>query len=75
MTKKVSIGTKPTNKPTPAATADAWVESRAEDEPMKRLTIDVPLSLHTAIKTSCASRGAKIANEVRDLLAEKYGKA
>lgn len=71
-TKKVMIGAKPTSKPAPAATADAWVENRVEDEPMKRLTIDVPLSLHTAIKTSCASRGAKIADEVRELLMSKY---
>lgn len=75
-TKKVTFGAKPTAKPVAAAAADAWVDSRAEveDEPMKRLTIDVPLSLHTAIKTSCASRGAKIADEVRELLISKYGK-
>jgi len=71
-TKKVSIGTKPTARP---AAADAWVESRApeETEPMKRLTIDVPASLHRAIKTQCASRGTKIADEVRELLIQKYG--
>ena len=74
-TKKVSIGVKPTNKPAPAA-ADAWVESRAPvagPEPMKRLTIDVPASLHRAIKTQCAARGTKIADEVRELLMQKYG--
>ena len=73
-TKKVSISTKPTNKLTPAA--DAWVESRMstdELEPMKRLTIDVPVSLHRAIKAQCAMRGAKIADEVRELLIQKYG--
>ena len=73
-TKKVSIGTKPTNKSAPAA-ADAWVESRtAGDEPeaMKRLTIDVPESLHRSIKAQCAMRGTKIADEVRELLAQKY---
>ncbi|MGQ0756763.1 hypothetical protein ACT43E_20840 (plasmid) [Acinetobacter baumannii] len=77
MTKKVSIGTKPTSKPTPAATADAWVESRSngdEPEKMKRLTIDIPASLHRKIKGSCGNRGTKIADEVRELLAEKYGK-
>ena len=55
-TKKVSIGAKPTNKPT-GPTADAWVESRAAvdaPEPMKRLTIDVTESLHRAIKAQCA---------------------
>ncbi len=76
MSKKVTIGTKPTGKPATAA-ADAWVESRSngsEPEPMKRLTIDIPESLHRAIKTQCASRGAKIADEVRELLLKKYGK-
>ncbi len=75
-TKKVSIGAKPTSKPAPAS-ADAWVESRtgAADEPekMKRLTIDVPESLHRAIKAQCAMRGTKIADEVRELLLQKYG--
>lgn len=74
-TKKVSIGVKPTNKPT-MPTADAWVESRAAanaSEAMKRLTIDVPESLHRAIKAQCAMRGTKIADEVRELLLQKYG--
>ena len=73
-TKKVSIGTKPTNKPAPAA-ADAWVESRSsgdEPEAMKRLTIDVPESLHRAIKVSCAGRGTKMAEEIRALLEAHY---
>ncbi|MDY6813213.1 MAG: hypothetical protein SV108_05925 [Pseudomonadota bacterium] len=73
--KRVQIGAKPTNKPSPDA-ADAWVESRRngdEPEPMKRLTIDVPESLHRSIKTQCAMRGTKIAEEVRALLLQKYG--
>jgi len=76
-TKKVPIGTKPTNKPAPVA-ADAWVESRSngdEPEPMKRLTIDVPASLHRSIKTQCAMRGTKIADEVREMLLQKYGQS
>jgi hypothetical protein len=75
MSKKITIGTKPTNKSAPAS-ADAWVESRAagdEPEAMKRLTIDVPESLHRAIKSQCAMRGTKIADEVRELLFQKYG--
>lgn len=73
--KKIAFGTKPTNKPAPAS-VDTWVESRtATDtpEPMKRLTIDVPGSLHRAIKSQCAMRGTKIADEVRELLLQKYG--
>jgi len=76
-TKKISIGAKPTGRAVPAA-ADAWVESRVPadgPEPMKRLTIDVPASLHRAIKTQCAVRGTKIADEVRELLIQKYGES
>ncbi|MDZ7923382.1 MAG: plasmid partition protein ParG [Marinagarivorans sp.] len=73
MTKKISIGTKPTNKQAPLA-ADAWVDSRAvEVEPMKRLTIDISESLHRKIKAQCAMNGTKIADEVRELLNDKYG--
>lgn len=70
--KKISIGTKPSNKP---AAADAWVESRGADqaEKMKRLTIDVGESLHRRIKMQCAANGTKIADEVRELLLQKYG--
>jgi len=72
-TKRVSIGGRPTREPA----ADAWVESRAHDgpEPMKRLTIDVPAELHRAIKMQCASRGTKIADEVRELLIQKYAES
>jgi hypothetical protein len=74
--KKISIGTKPGSKPTATANADAWVESRQidEKEPVKRLTIDIPLSLHRNIKAQCAMRGTKIAEELRELLVQKYGK-
>lgn len=73
-TKKIAFGTKPTNKPAPVA-ADAWVDSRdaGEAEAMKRLTIDIPESLHRAIKAQCAMRGSKIVDEVRVLLLQKYG--
>jgi hypothetical protein len=75
VTKKIAFGTKPTNKPALATTADAWVGSRdaGEVERMKRLTIDIPESLHRNIKAQCAMRGSKIADEVRELLLQKYG--
>ena len=41
-------------------------------EPLKRLTFDVPLSLHTAIKIDCARRGVKIRHEVMALLEAKW---
>ncbi len=75
-TKKVAFGTKPTNRPVPEM-VDLWVDNRAEDhvvaEPMKRLTIDIPESLHRSIKAQCAMRGRKIVDEVRELLLQKYG--
>lgn len=73
-TKKISFGTKLTNKPAPVA-ADAWVDNREAGavEPTKRLTIDIPESLHRAIKAQCALRGSKIVDEVRVLLLQKYG--
>lgn len=75
-TKKVAFGTKPTNRPAPEM-VDLWVDNRAEDqtvaEPMKRLTIDIPESLHRSIKAQCAMRGSKIVDEVRELLLQKYG--
>ncbi|MBG6077983.1 hypothetical protein [Polaromonas sp. CG_9.11] len=72
--KKIAFGTKPTNKPAPVP-ADAWVDSRdaGEAEAIKRLTIDIPESLHRAIKAQCAMRGSKIVDEVRVLLLQKYG--
>lgn len=75
--KKITFGAKPTKL---APDADAWVESRTVEpeqpavEKMKRLTIDIPESLHKAIKSACAQRGTKIADEVRELLYNKYGK-
>jgi predicted lipoprotein len=73
MTKKVTIGTRPTSKATPEA--DTWVESRTtgDERKMKRLTIDISEDLHRRIKTQCAMRGTKIADEVRELLIQKYG--
>ena len=55
MSKKVTIGAKPTNK-SAQSSADEWAEG-----------------LRRAIKMQCASRGAKIADEVRELLLQKYG--
>lgn len=58
-----------------------WVENRdtstpAAPEPkikMKRFTIDVPISLHRKIKSSCALRNVHMADEIRDLLEEHFG--
>ena len=73
MNKRVSISAKPNGSATPAI--EDWVSHREISEPvqeLKRLTIDIPKSLHTAIKTSCATRGTKMADEIRELLGQHY---
>ncbi|MGP9655865.1 hypothetical protein [Halomonas sp. AOP35-4E-18] len=72
--KKVPLGGKPSSAPKSGQDVDAWVGSR-QKEPNKRLTIDIPASLHAKLKSDCAIRGRKMADEVRDLLLEKYGKS
>ena len=73
--KKVSIGTKPERDS--RAAAEAWVAERqaSGEEKMKRLTIDVPLSLHRQIKSRCALDGVNMADAVRELLEERFGAA
>lgn len=74
MSKKITLGTKP--RPiTESTLADDWVENRnLTEEPMKRLTLDIPASLHRQIKAKCALNGKKIVEELRELLLQNYGK-
>lgn len=39
---------------------------------MKRLTIDVSVDLHSAIKVSCAQRGIKMADAIREILEDEF---
>lgn len=71
--KKVAFGGKPQATPTP----DDWVRNRVTPEPvqevkMKRLTLDVSEELHRRIKSGCASRGVKMADEIRALLEDHF---
>lgn len=71
MSKKIAFGVKPgATRPDPTQ-ADDWV-NRRDPEAMKRLTIDVPASLHARIKSQCALRGVKMADEVRELLEKHF---
>lgn len=77
MSKKVAFGAKPQPVAPASRSADEWVQNRpteqaAAGEPMKRLTIDVPASLHTRIKVGCTLRGRKIADELRELLDKHF---
>jgi hypothetical protein len=77
--KKVSLAAKPRGAAAPTPTADAWVQSRqiepGNGEAMKRLTVDVPTSLHTRIQSQCALRGVKMADEIRELLEKHFPEA
>lgn len=46
--------------------------AHAEKIRMQRLTLDMPASLHQAIKLSCASRGTTIKDEIVALLRMYY---
>ena len=70
MTKKVTFGTKPA-KAVETPNADQWVTHRDMDA-TKRLTLDIPASLHARIKATCALRGTKMVDEIRDLLEKHF---
>ena len=62
------------NKTTKKRLADSWVEMGSESvkkKSSKRLTIDIPIDLHTAIKVFCAKKGVKINEEIIPIL-QKY---
>jgi len=81
--KKVNINPKPdtTKKPT---NLDEWVTNRSSEsstqpppveqklEKMKRLTLDIPESLHRAIKRKAVEEGVTMADQLRSLLEEHY---
>lgn len=72
MRKKVGPKIRPQR---PGPLAASWAVHRGgETEPLKRLTIDIPSSLHTRIKSQCALRGTKMAEEIRVLLEAAYPK-
>lgn len=72
--KKIDFGGKPSPRPDQAS-PDKWVADRLAQpvEPMKRLTIDVPLSLHQSVKTQCAIQGENMADVIRRLLEQHFG--
>ena len=75
--KKVTFVPKPGSEAKEAVTPDAWVglaNKPVPDEPTKRLTIDIPVSLHQRVKSQCAMQGLKMADVIRDLLEHRFPK-
>lgn len=72
--KKIAFGSKPTARSGPAS-LDDWVDDRPArtTEPTKRLTIDVPVSLHQRIKVQCTLQGQNMADVLRSILQTQFG--
>jgi hypothetical protein len=70
--KKVSFGSKP-SAAGQSGSADDWVHARERPvEPAKRLTIDIPESLHRRVKTACAMENLVMADVVREMLEQRF---
>lgn len=54
-------------KGAPASSAHAGANAT-----VKRLTLDLDPDLHRRIKTSCARRGVKMVDEIRELLQKHF---
>lgn len=76
--KSISISRKPTKN---VKNVDDWVANhgatvtdgnKEAPQKMKRLTIDVPQDLHARIKVSCALKGMKMADKIRELLEREF---
>jgi len=70
--KKVPFGGKPSSGNN--FNADNWVQNRELEikEAMKRLTIDVPVSLHKRIKSQCAMQDLVMADVIREMLEQRF---
>jgi hypothetical protein len=40
-------------------------------EPMKRLSLDLPASMHTRFKTACSATGRKMGAEIQDFIEQR----
>jgi len=69
--KKISFVEKRPPVP-PGGSVDDWVLNRESREPMKRLTIDVPVGLHKRIKSRCALDNLVMADVIRELLEQRF---
>lgn len=70
--KQVRFGSRPKTQPEIAPTPEAWVENRTADEKQKRMTFDVPESLHKRVKIGCAGRGVTIRDMILELLEREF---
>ena len=55
----------------PQRTGEPTAVQKAKIEPIKRLSLDLPQSLHTRFKTACSATRRKMGNELRDFIAAR----
>jgi len=56
-----------------AAAVDAWAKTGdREKEPSRRLTVDIPISLHRRIKSTCVANDENMTEVVTQILLDKY---
>jgi proline-rich tail region repeat protein len=74
---KKDLAFKPATKT--SATPEEWIEKRdkptAPTEPTKRLTVDIPQSLHKRIRLACIERDEVMADVIRDILQNAFSEA
>lgn len=78
MAKKVDFPMNPKNKGL-AKTKDEWVGAESETkekekpkEPIKRLTVDVPESLHRTVKMECVAQGVSVSDKLREIIISHF---
>ena len=54
-----------------AAQTTAEPETKAPAEPTKRLSLDLPATVHTRFKTACSATGRKMVSEIHEFIARR----
>jgi hypothetical protein len=71
MAKKVTVA-----RPRPVPTDDEFVRQKPPQgdpgEPLKRITVDVPISLHTRVKIDCAARHTNMATVIKEMIEQRW---
>ncbi len=65
----------PAEKPVRAVKKAKPPTEETTEEPMKRLTIDIPLSLHRRVKSQCGEEGLQMADVIRGFLEKRFPKS
>ena len=55
----------------PRNTGKSTAGQKSKIEPIKRLSLDLPQSLHTRFKTACSANRRKMGNELRDFISAR----